>query len=393
MRVVIQPFMSQQSKKDSKFLIESEVTTQISRFLAYRLRDVGHQVYFILPDARDCADGVYPEWLNLFPVIPRTIPTVNKNQRLDFDASFMQAALYKTDLFITHNELHAWKVRQLVGEKVKIIHFNHLMPLGDWKWMEPVQVASWSVADLTVFLAPNLERTAKIRAAMKGYENLNFKVWPLVYDATAIKPRAVNDPADVDLLFVQRCSMSNYTHHREFIQAVQVLRSRYRFMGRVMFTDPTRFLELNEILESPVGVAMDELGIEYAHAGSRAEYFDLLNRTKVAIAMMTKDLHGGVAIREAIATGCLPVLLDEPCYKQMIYPNETAWPYMVRQPIRTLELATLLYDILEKHDRWESRKDLTIVHERIQKQILQESYQRAWEDAAWPDIKALMNLS
>lgn len=390
MRVVIQPFMSQQSKQDSKFLIESEVTTQISRFLATMFRQEDAQVYLILPDARDCVDGRYPDWVNKFPVLPRTIPQVNKIQRLDFDASFMYAALHKTDLFITHNELVAWKVRQLIGDKIKIIHFNHLMPMGDWEWMEPVQVASWGSADLTVFLAHNLERFARVKASVKGYENLQFRVWPLVYDATMIVPREVQDPADVDLLFVQRCSASNYTLHKEFISAVYVLRSKYDFKGRIMFTDPTRYLEMNEIRESPTGVHIPELGIEYAHAASRADYFKLLNKTKVAIAMMTNDLHGGVAIREAIATGCLPVVLDVPCYNQMLHPHESAWPYIVRQPIRTLEFATLLYDILQKQDMWGSRYDLQIVHRKIREKVLQESYQSAWREQAWPAIQDLM---
>lgn len=391
MRVVIQPFMSQQSKQSGKFLIESEVTTQISRFIASMLRHEGHQVFFILPNVYDC-EGGYPDWLSMFPVISRTVPSVNKNQRLNFDAAMMHAVLNKADLFITHNELVAWKARQIVGDKVKIIHFNHLMPIGDWKWMEPVQVASWSSADLSVFLAPNLERVARIRASMKGYENLNMQVWPLVYDANMIKERAVQDSADVDILFVQRCSASNYTYHKEFISAVQVLRHGYDYHGRIMFTDPTRYLEMNEILESPLGVHIPELDIQYAHAASREEYFKLLNRSKVAVAMMTKDLHGGVAIREAIATGCLPVVLDEPCYNQMLHPYQTDWPYMVRQPIRTLEFATLLYDILQKQVLWESSRDLWTVHQKIRAKVLQESYQRAWEDVAWPDIKVLMNL-
>lgn len=393
MRIVIQPFMSQQSKTDGKFLIESEVTTQISRFLASMLKHAGQDVFLIVPDARDCDGGVYPDWLKSFSTFPRTFPIQNKNQRLEFDPVFMQAALNKADLFITHHELMAWKVRKLMGDKIKIIHFNHLMPLGDWEWMEPVQVLSWSAADLTVFLAYNLARFAKIRASVKGFENLNTRIWPLVYDENMIRPREVQDPADVDLLFVQRCSASNYTKHKEFISAVSILRMKYKSSARVMFTDPTGYLEQNQILESPLGVAMDELDIHYAHAKTREDYFRLLNRSKVAVAMMTKDLHGGVAIREAIATGCLPVMLDEPCYNQMLHPYESAWPYMIRQPIRTLEFATLLYDILEKQSKWLTRHDLANVQKRIQSTVLRESYQKAWDDAVWPDISSLLGIT
>jgi hypothetical protein len=385
MKVVIQPFVSQQSKDDFKFLLDADVTTQISRFLATKLKESGARVQLILPDSRDC-HNFYPDWVNKFEVLPVSIPRTNKNQRLYFDPVWMLAALNNADLFITHNELTAWKVRQ-IEPKQKIIHFNHLIPIGDWKWMQPMQIASWGAADLIVFLAENLRRFAQTRLITAGFTNELAKttVWPMVYDREGLETRMPEDPATTDILFVQRCSQNNYTHHLEFIQAIQILREQMSWTGTVTFTDPTHYLEMTASPEV-------KQWARFAHADTRYEYARLLRTSKIAVAMMTDDLHGGVAIREAIVTGCIPVLLDEPCYRVMINPHASAWPYMISRPMKTLDIAVVLRDALLKQEQWHERTDLNRTLGHIQGKVMLESYQAAWPNVE-EDIKRLVEVN
>lgn len=393
MKVVIQPFYSQQDKDTHRFLLDADVTTDISRFLAEQLRLKGWEVALILPAPADCVGG-WPKWVEPFTVyMPAYVPHENKFRRLSFDSTEMAAMLEGADLFITLHELVAFKVRQLVGKRTKIIHFNILSPLGEWEWMEPLQQASWAAADLVPFLAENLQRFAQARVqriALWNYQDIKWTVWPTGYDARPIVFREPAWPGKIDLLFVQRCSSSNYTHHREFIEAIHLLRTQLAWQGRVMFTDPTHYLELNKQAEAPTGIDLDSLKIEFAHAGSRADYYELLSQSKVAVAMMSNDLHGGVAIREAIASGCIPVLLDEPCYREMLRPHALAWPYLVHRPIGKLDLAHILQDALDKQSQWQFRTDFDLTLNRIREKIERESYQRAWREHIWPDISTLM---
>src|SRR5688500_17517276 len=94
-RIVIQPFCSQQDKETSQFLLDADVTTQISRFLAESLLAEGAQVCLILPEPSQC---VYPEWTKRFEIAPAFTPLDNKLQRLNFNAVAMRKMLEGTDL-------------------------------------------------------------------------------------------------------------------------------------------------------------------------------------------------------------------------------------------------------------------------------------------------------
>jgi hypothetical protein len=307
MRVVIQPFFSQQDKGTGRFLLDADVTVQISRFLAEQLRGEGMEVRVLDPDG---------------------LPHDNKLQRLSFDVEAMSEALRGCDLFITHNELAASRARHLT--RAKIVHFNHMMPLGGWEWMAPLQRASWAAADLVVFLSESL----------RSFAGVPGTVWPMVYDQRHI--RSYED-RPIDVLFVQRCSVSNYTHHREFLAA--------DLSGlRTVFTDPTRYLELHE----------NPGGVEFAHCDTRESYYELLGRSKVAVALMTDDLHGGVAVREAVVSGCVPVLLDRPCYREMAGDQPVFTDLDPENIARTVRTAL--------------HGDASSVRERVSR----ESYQQAW---------------
>jgi len=392
MKIVIQPFCSQQDKVTHAFLLNADVTMDISRFLAEQLAALGAEVRLILPHHLRCVGG-YPEWVGEFKVlVQQGISSDNKRRRLSFDAAEMYGMVNGADLFITHNELVAYKVRQLVGPKTKIIHFNHLMPLGDWAWMEPLQQASWAAADLVVFLAQNLLQFAqqRLNGTLGKYEHVKATIWPMVYDRRTILFREPQWPTAVDLLFVQRCSASNYTHHQEFLEAVRILRTEYGWQGRVMFTDPTGYLEQHGQRDLS-GLDLAALKLEYAHCISRDAYYKLLGESKVAVALMTNDLHGGVAIREAIASGCIPVLLDQPAYRNLLHPYETIWPWLVHQTIQPHQLALTLRDALEKQCVWQfnSPNDLTLA--AIRRKVAGETYQVAWDVVAGAEIDALLH--
>jgi hypothetical protein len=383
---VIQPFCSQQDKATQSFLLEADVTCQLSRFLAESLADEGANVCLILPEG---SQAVYPDWTQNFEIMAFLVPTSNKDRRLEFNPTWMRSALQRSDLFITHNELVAFKARQVSEPGLKIVHFNHILPIGEWGWIEPLQLASWAAADLVVFMAPDLERFARgrFRDGIARCRKLNTTVWPMVFDERVILSRDATVMGGIDLLFVQRCSVSNYTHHREFIDALKILRSDYAWGGRVVFTDPTHYLELHESDEIGVG-RFSELGIEFAHCETRQSYHALLRDTQVAVAMMTEDLHGGVAIREAIAAGCTPVLLDEPCYRTMLGPHAGEWPFFVPPNMEPRETADVLYQAATNDLHRES--SVTYAFGGIRRRIEHESFQRAWAGRARHELIDLL---
>ena len=386
-RVVIQPFCSQQDKESHRFLLDADVTAQISRFLAASLKRDGFDVCLALPGQEQCD---YPAWSEQFEIFKVYTPPGNRNQRLHFDPVSIRAMLDGCDLFITHNEIKAINLRQVVSPTLKIVHFNHLLPLGEWKWIEALQVGSWNAADLVVFLAPSLKDFAEAASLRCGYnpKAMNMVVWPMVFDESHVYPRHIRSPGNVDLLFVQRCSANNYTHHREFLGALSVLRNEYQWKGRVVFTDPTHYLELNWARECDASGPKD-LGIEFARCENRRDYYELLHQAKLAIAMMRDDLHGGVAIREAIATGCLPVLLDEPCYLNLLGEDAVNWPFLVPKSLRPCEIARVVHQALRSQEQWQNNDPLDAALARIRARVDTESYQKAWQRLVREDLTLL----
>lgn len=269
------PFCSQQDKTTGTFLLDSDVTCLFMRNLS---RCWDGPVVTIVPHN---TSGAMPGELRRV----RT-PTDNMERRRYFNEDEALKALRNCDIVVVNNELAAANLRpHYTG---KIVHFNHLMPIGAHSWMKEQQIKSWRVADLVIFLTDRLSSFAR------GLEStIKSTVWPMAISDDIQPPQR----AVFDCVFPQRCSDTNYTHHVEFLRVAEA-RPHLKFA----MTDPTRNLK-----RWPANVHRCE-------SLQRQEYLKLLASSKVVVGLMEDDLHGGVAVREAMASGCQPVFLDQPCY-------------------------------------------------------------------------------
>ena len=111
------------------------------------------------------------------------------------------------------------------------------------------------------------------------------------------------------LLFLNRLSGINYSHHEEFFEAIRdIWEERQDF--EVVFTNPSRKISFEEIAEKcPAYVPYKD-----NKPLSRKEYWDLLYSGDVSIHLFTIERYSGCALRESIAAGNIPVVAQ--CYEQ-----------------------------------------------------------------------------
>lgn len=337
MKIAIQPFFSQQNKITNKFLLDGCLTVRISLYLAKQLTDEGYDIEVFLPDSSQCEP-----WIGTtLPIRRRAMPLSNKMQRLDFNAAWFEKALQGVDLLLTCNELLPAKARHVFEGKIAIL--NNLFPMGGWEWMAALQQEAWKSADCVAFMSDFIRSQYNIGV-----------VWPMVYNANKIQHSNIKD---IDVLFVQRCSITNYTHHEEFLQVLPLLRGL-----NVVFADPTGYLEK----------LYPELN--YAHAFGD-KYYNLLSRTKVVVALMTGDIHGGTSTREAIVSGANPVLLKYPHYEDIV--KDAQFPGFCT--LTPFSIAAAIYRQIDRQP-----------DEKLIATIAKESYQATWP-IVLRDIQCLLS--
>lgn len=344
--ILLIPFFSQQNKDGSHlrgFLTKSCSISNINLSMAEQLKDAGHNVHILWP--RGDVDQV-PKGIRRWEA---EIPYDNKFQRISFQGEIHRdiSAYFRPDIIISHHELQSWNLRQAYGPDVKIIQFNHMLPIGDWEFMGEQQILSWNAADLVVCLSDRIKRKIE-SSGCKTY----VEVWPYVFPQIVLeKP---SGDRDIDIIFPQRCSASNYSRHMEFLDALMALRLTGQTfnMPKVVFTDSTKYLssQNQKILLKDVSS-----NIEIQRGETREEYFNLLRRSKFAVGMIEKDFHGGIAIREAISAGCIPILGNSPALDDI---GKKAKDYFrvsdaadVTEYVDTLTRALRYYSKLSKQDR------------------------------------------
>ena len=122
------------------------------------------------------------------------------------------------------------------------------------------------------------------------------------------------------IVFGNRLSGINYTHHLEFIEAVNALyKDRQDF--QVIFTNPSgkySFAELKELI-TPLCVYKESIL-------SRKEYFELLWKSDISIHLFEKERYGGCFHRESVFCDNLAICLNIFEYNRI---HEDTYPYYV----------------------------------------------------------------
>lgn len=278
MRYSIWPFYSQHDKRSDTTIMTTCGATKQMDFIAQQLLALGHEVTVAVPwVSRYFYDGCHQ--------IEVRVPLHNPSQRIHWDIDEIASVFAGCDVALCNHEFMAIPVRTLCPATY-IVQMCATKP-------EPIKLfqAAWACADLTVFHSH--QQATRL-------DEGPYSIWPMAYDQTRIAEN--DDPRDIDVLFVQRCSASNYTHHLEFLGQMPQLDGL-----NVQFTDVTNYLR------------DQRPDLTYS-----TDYYRTLRRTKVAVAL-NNDLFGGQAIREAIVSGCIPVVRNCGCYRELC---GRTWPYV-----------------------------------------------------------------
>lgn len=330
MKVSFFPFFSMQNKRTGRFLFHQEGACAQLAFLASRIdAEFGWSTEVFLPDPRLCAN--YHAISLSFPrseVTTGYVPSDNRVQRIHWDTEALRVAVEGADIAVCQHEFLSIPLRAL-RPSLKIVQ---------WCVVDPVPLrlfqAAWDAADLVVFKHPSGMGTT----------------WPMAYDETEFPQVPAGDgERSIDVLFLPRCSADNCTHHLEFIQACG---------ERAVFTDPTNYLKIR-----PEGS-----GLKYAD-----DYRTALRASKVVVSLR-RDAYGGVAVREAVRCGCVPVLLRTDAHERLAGSD---WPLFVERAD-----PECIAEVVERALR--TSVDCAEMHRRV----AQESYQSSW-GAVKRDLEAL----
>lgn len=104
------------------------------------------------------------------------------------------------------------------------------------------------------------------------------------------------------ILFPNRLSGINYTHHLEFIQAIKNL-SEMRDDFYVVFTNPSQKISWDKLRRD-----VPNLLVVGEETLNRKEYIELLWGSDIVVSLYTIERYGGCANTEAIYCDCIPVM-------------------------------------------------------------------------------------
>lgn len=378
-KLAMLPFFSQQDKATGKFLLASCVATKHCMYLADKItKELGWGVRLIVPQFNNVQS--WPEGLNglferNFMIYQAPIPPDNFAQRLEWYPHKWHEIIGSCDILYTSHELIGWAMKGWRPD-LKLVQMHYLTPGTAWPWMNPLFQLNYRAADRLVCLSEtmrtNIERD--LRDNSKGpYPPVN--TWPFSCNTERL---AMGKPPerDIDLLFVLRGSSTNYSHHTEFFQALDILRER-GWDKTVGFTDYTHYLQTSGYFDGTRGK------IEVLkNPQDQNAYINFLYRSKAVIGLCDNG-YGGESIREAVYCGAFPILLDCLGYQWLVGRH---WPGLV-MGVDPLTIADMIEEVF-KNELWASvelsRADY--VSNRLQ----QESYAYVWEHKVKPDLLSLV---
>jgi hypothetical protein len=324
-RIALLPFYSQQDKQTGKFLLHSCVATKHIMFMAHKIHEeLGWKIRLLVPQLKDCQ--TLPAWDgtgDMLDIHEVAIPAENMAQRLEWYPHRWPTLFKDVDILFTSHELIGWAIKGAYP-KMKVIQHHNLSPETAWPWMSPLFDMNYEKADVITCLSPSMrQRIRDHLAKQRDFEKAidGVQLWPFAWNI-----QQLHDPIqsqnwapperDIDLLFVLRGSSTNYSHHVEFIAALKVLRE-IGWQGKVYFPDQTRYLTENKLLEG-----IENVYVQEGTNKNLGAYTRLLRRSKAVIGLCDNGF-GGESIREAIACGAFPILLNCDGYKDLV---DKDWP-------------------------------------------------------------------
>lgn len=186
----------------------------------------------------------------------------------------------------------------------------------DWR-----QFDGFECSDLVTFTCQSTKEAFINNSKFKFSQNYIHKIldksniWDFGYSQDECNMyNDIEKPDKKRILFLNRLSELNYTHHIEFIEAIKIL-SRYRNDFEVIFTNPSRKIPFDWLQEN----CPNFIPYKQNKNLTRKEYWELLKSAKVSVHLFTLERYGGCALRESISSKNVPVVAD--CFEQSSIVN------------------------------------------------------------------------
>lgn len=172
----------------------------------------------------------------------------------------------------------------------------------------------------------------------------------------------------ITIIFPNRLSRINYTHHKEFIEAVNSLyKERKDF--QVIFTNPSHKISWQWLHEN-----VASLKIIANHILNRKEYVELLWKSDIVVSLYDKERYGGCANVEAIYCDCLPVMTR---YGEYETRASKSYPFFVELPLTANKIKDKLNDAIDFVKSCKIQiKDWTIIESDLKQRIKKSSYEQ-----------------
>jgi len=191
-------------------------------------------------------------------------------------------------------------------------------------------------------------------------------IWDFGFSKYELEKYRIDNNFDkITILFPNRLSGINYTHHEEFIEAVNDLYNERKDF-QVIFTNPTQKISW-EFLKNNV----NPLFIYSEDILSRKKYIELLWTSDIVVNLYDIERYGGCCNVEAMYCNCIPVMTKYGEYKMRVSSD---YPLFVELPVTSKKIKNVLNKALDIYKNIELDKSL------IDKSSYEESYKVVCND-------------
>jgi len=302
-RVLYIPFFSVQDKNTRKFLLENDSNIHIMRCIVKLLRSLNCVVDVALP--YKLSGQLYNDYNYVYFT---TFPD-NLIQRYHFNVN-LYSSLFSNEYDLIINNVpeltkNMCALYFYMHKKIpKIISINHYIDFPSEAKVKTEfsyfsrQIESCHISSNTVFISQRSKEKFEIES---GIVSDKFKVWRMSFSTDELDSLLhYNKKFSIKtIVFPNRISSTGHSSHIFFIDAIKgLLKIRSDF--RVFFSNLTKEYS-NEYIKEMLPVA------EFYDGRDREKYLNVLAKCHIVFAAL-RDIHGGLSVREAIYSGCIPVI-------------------------------------------------------------------------------------
>lgn len=326
------PQYTMQNKTTGKFVLDADENVNIFQYVVEeaKRKKIDCEFYVVLPEVEQVEFTPYMNLYNFLlehgvTMYYKRFPSNNVLQRYNFDVNFYTDLIKEVNPDIIINNVDALSrnlraVCEMAGKKdIKIYTFIHFIDLpganltGESYSYFCRQVDSTLASDATMFLSKR--NTTEFYKNTPGYLKKKIRpklqTVPIVFSARKFEKLRHTPTINFGkspwqdyplIVFPNRLSSNNYSHHIEFFDAVNQLHDE-GLKFKVIVTNPSQQIIFDELVKmvKPLWMPFS------ARLMTKEEYYAVMKSADYVCALF-REIHGGTAIREAILMGSFPIM-------------------------------------------------------------------------------------